>query len=154
MKTQKAPVEETVPTTAPFDFETFEIKTLEDIATWNLHARKAHRQARITDKHAQPPYPIKVPDESFYPKVRVKFSRFDQPHNVLKTWIRNKEIEWKGQLKPGRIYELPVPVVRFLNRLAVPIYAEVEVEDGGEVIKETRQVGETPRFSCARMDDY
>lgn len=154
MKTKSPVMDETVPIPTEFDFETFECKTIEDVATWNIHARKAHRKARLTDKHAQPPYPIKVPDETMYPKVRVKFSRFDQPQNVLKTWIRNKDIEWKGQLKPGRIYDLPAPVVRYLNRLAVPVYAEVDVEDGGEVIKETRQVGENPRFSCTRMDDY
>jgi hypothetical protein len=27
----------------PFDFDTFELKTLEDYAIWNLHARKAFR---------------------------------------------------------------------------------------------------------------
>ena len=155
MKTQKA---STVPTqtlaSTDFDFETFEIKTLEDIATWNAHARKAHREARKFERRAPPPYPIKVPDESFYPKVKVKFSRFDQPSNVLKTRIRNKDIDWSGQLKPGRVYELPSPVVKFLNKLSTPIFAEVEVNDGGEVIKETRQVGEQPRFSCARMEDY
>lgn len=136
-----------------FDFDNFEIKTLEDFETWNKHARAELRKARKFDKHAQPVYPIKVPDESFHPKIKVKFQRFDQPENVLKLWVRNKDIDWKGQLKPGRVYELPLPVIRFLNKLAVPIYQEVDVNDGGDIIKETRQVGERARFSCQRMED-
>ena len=30
----------------PFDFDTFEIKTLEDFNIWNLHAHKAFREAK------------------------------------------------------------------------------------------------------------
>lgn len=123
----------------PFDIDTFEIKSIEDFAIYNRHARKLKR-------------PVKVPDESYHKKIKVKFQRFDQPENVLKAWVRNNEIEWKGQLKPGCIYELPAPVVKYLNKLAVPIFAEVKVENGGDVKSETRQVGERNRFSCQFMD--
>lgn len=137
----------------PFDFETFEIKSLEDVATWNFHARKAHRIARMTNMHAQPPYAIKIPDESLHKKVTVKFQRFDQPSNVLKVRLRTKDIDWTGQLKPGCKYDLPLPVVRFLNKLATPIFAEVKCEDdNGEVKSETKQVGEQSRFSCQVID--
>jgi hypothetical protein len=118
-----------------FDFDTFEIRTLEDFAIYNKHARKAKR-------------PVKVPDESFHKKIKIKFQRFDQPENVLKARVRNKDIDWKGQLMPGNIYELPVPVVNFLNNLATPIFGEVDVNDGGTTKKETRQIGERSRFSC------
>lgn len=147
----KVAVEEKKPV-AEFDFETFEINALEDYVTWNIHARRAHKKARLTDKHAQPPYPIKIPDERFHKKAKVKFQRFDQPENVLKVRVRNKDIDWTGQLKPGCIYDLPLPVIRFLNRLAVPIFAEVKVENGGEVRSETKQVGERSRFSCQVID--
>ena len=30
----------------PFDFDTFELKTIEDYKIWNLHARKAFREAK------------------------------------------------------------------------------------------------------------
>ena len=135
-----------------FDFDDFEIKTLEDIKTWNFHARKAFRNAKKLNPKCDPPIPVKVPDESFHKKAKVKFQRFDQPENVLKVCLRNSEIHWQGQLKPGCTYELPLPVIRFLNRLAVPIFAEVNVENGGEVKKETKQVGERNRFSCHLLE--
>ena len=146
--------DQSVPTENAFDFDSFEIKTLEDFDTWNRHARIALRKARQFDKYAQPVYPIKVPDESYHEKVKVKFQRFDQPENVLKTWIRNKDIDWRGQLKPGQTYDLAKPVVKFLNKLAVPIFGEVKVENGGENITETKQVGERARFSLQRVEDY
>lgn len=136
----------------PFDFDTFEIKTLADFATYNLHAHRAFREAKKMNPKCDPPVKIKVPDESFHKKLKVKFQRFDQPENVLKACVHNKEISWKGQLKSGCTYELPLPVVRFLNRLSVPIFAEVKVENGGEVKTETKQVGERSRFACQVMD--
>jgi hypothetical protein len=136
----------------PFDFETFEIKTLEDFATWNMHAHKAFREAKKVNPKCDPPIPCRSPDESFHPKAKIKFQRFDQPENVLKLKIRSKEIDYTGQLKPGCTYELPLPVIRFLNRLSTPIFAEVKVEDGTSTKTETKQVGERSRFSCQMMD--
>ncbi len=136
----------------PFDFDTFELKTVEDFQIWNLHARKAFREAKKHNPRCDPPIPVRVPDESFHKKMKVKFQRFDQPENVLKVNVRNKEIDWRGQLKPGCSYDLPLPVIRFLNRLAVPIFAEVKVENGGEVRTETKQVGERNRFSCHLLE--
>jgi len=136
----------------PFDFDTFEIKTIEDFGIWNLHARKAFREAKKRNPRCDPPIPVRVPDESFHKKMKVKFQRFDQPENILKVSVRTKEIDWKGQLKPGRSYDLPLPVIRFLNNLAVPIFAEVKVESNGETVTETRQVGERNRFSCHPME--
>lgn len=136
----------------PFDFDTFEIKTIEDIYTWNLHAHKAFRDAKKLNVKADPPIPVKVPDESFHKKIKVKFQRFDQPENILKVHVRTKEIDWRGQLKPGCNYDLPIPVVKFLNRLAVPIFSEVKVENGGDVKTETKQVGERNRFSCHLLE--
>jgi hypothetical protein len=154
MKAKHFATDLSLPTESDFDFDTFEIKTLADFDVWNRHARIALRKARQFDKHAQPVYPIKVPDASFYESVRIKFQRFDQPDNVLKVWVRNKDIDWRGQLKPGHTYDLPKPVVKFLNKLAVPVYGEVDVKDGGDTIKETKQIGERARFSCQRVEDY
>lgn len=136
----------------PFDFDTFEIKELEDFHIWNLHARKAFREAKKRNPRCDPPIHVRVPDESFHKKVKVKFQRFDQPENVLKVHVRNKDIDWKGQLIPGASYELPLPVIRFLNKLSVPIFAEVKVDNHGEVKSETKQVGERSRFSCQSME--
>ena len=136
----------------PFDFDTFELKTVEDYATWNLHAHRAFREAKKSNPRCDPPVPVRVPDESFHKKIKIKFQRFDQPENVLKVCVRNKDIDWKGQLKPGGIYELPLPVVKFLNRLATPIFSEVKVENGGDTKTETKQVGERNRFSCHLLE--
>ncbi len=128
----------------PFDFDTFEFKTIADFDTYNAHVRKHNRFCL----HERNKMRIKVPTEEFHKKVKVKFQRFDQPENVLKVRIRNKEIDWKGQLKAGGTYDLPIPVVKYLNRLSVPIFGEVKVEDGGETKTETRQIGERARFAC------
>ena len=136
----------------PFDFDTFEIKEIADFHIWNLHARKAFREAKKNNPKCDPPIPVRVPDESFHKKVKVKFQRFDQPENVLKVRVRTKEIDWKGQLKPGCTYELPLPVVRFLNKLSVPIFSEVKVDNGGDIKTETKQTGERSRFSCQVLD--
>lgn len=132
----------------PFDFDTFKFETLADFDIYNAQVRKHNRLCL----HERNKMHVKVPDESFHKKVKIKFQRFDQPENVLKVMVRNKEINWKGQLRPGGIYELPIPVVKFLNKLAVPIFAEVKVDDGGDVKTETKQVGERNRFSCQVID--
>lgn len=131
-----------------FDFEDFKFNKIDDFKLYNKHVREFNRT--VEDDHKK--MRIKVPDESFHPKRKIKFQRFDQPENVLKVWVRNKDIDWKGQLKPGCTYDLPIPVIRFLNRLAVPLFAEVPViEDGRQVGTETKQVGERPRFSCQEI---
>lgn len=137
---------------APFDFETAPLETFEDYRIWNQHAHRAFRDAKRVNPKAKPPFPVRVPPVSMHRMVRVKFQRFDQPANILKVILRNKDIHWTGQLKPGRVYDLPLPVVRFLNGLATPIFQEVKSEEGGQHITETKQVGELNRFSCHMMD--
>lgn len=123
-----------------FDYASMALLTMEDYDKYNNWARKQGR-------------PVKVPDENspVHKKVRVKFQRFDQPENLLKSRLRNREMDWKGQLKPGKVYDLPVPVVKFLNRLATPIFEEQPVEPGSKRT-ETKQVGEKSRFSCQVLD--
>lgn len=131
-----------------FDFDEFEFKSIEDFIEYNMHVRKFNRTCSSEKNKMN----IKVPGEEFHKKVKVRFQRFDQPDNVLKVSLRNSEIEWTGQLKPGGEYELPIPVVKFLNKLATPIFDEVEVKDKGNVKTETKQVGERNRFSCNVID--
>lgn len=122
-----------------FDPETSEITKLEHFPIYNRWARKNKM-------------PVKSPTEDFYDKYKVRFQRFDQPDNVLKCRLRTSEIDWRGQLKPGNTYDLPLPVIQWLNGLAEPIFAEVAVNDGSGTRSETRQVGERARFSCQSMD--
>lgn len=127
-----------------FDFDNFKIEKLEDFDIYNAHVRKHNRLCL----HERNKMKVKVPDESFYKKFKTKFHRFQQHENVLKVRVRNKDIDWSGQLKSGGTYMLPLPVINFLNRLATPEFAEVKTEHGNATHTETRQVGETPRFSC------
>lgn len=127
-----------------FDFDTFKFEKIEDFDVYNAHVRKHNRLCL----HEKNKIKIRVPDESFYKKYKTKFHRFEQMENVLKIRIRNKNIDWKGQLKSGGTYMLCMPVINFLNGLATPEFAEVKTEHGSAVHTETRQVGEKPRFSC------
>lgn len=127
-----------------FDFDTFKFEKVEDFEVYNSHVRKHNRLCL----HERNKMKVKIPDESFYKLYKTKFHRFQQQENVLKVRVRNKEIDWTGQLKNGGTYMLPMPVINFLNRLATPEFAEVKVEHGNATHTETKQVGETPRFSC------
>ena len=128
----------------PFDFDTFKFEKVEDFEVYNAHVRKHNRLCL----HERNKMKVKIPDESYYKKFKTKFHRFQQHENVLKVRVRNKDIDWTGQLKNGGTYMLPLPVINFLNKLATPEFAEVKTEHGNVVHTETRQVGETPRFSC------
>lgn len=136
----------------PFDFETFELKTLEDFKTYNMHVRRAFREAKRNNPRCDPPMKVKVPDASYHKHASIKFQRFDQPENVLKTRVLTKDIDWRGELKPGCVYDLPIPVIKFLNKLSVPIFQEVKVEGEGQTKTETKQVGERSRFSCQLLE--
>lgn len=136
----------------PFDFDTHEFNTIEDYAIWNLNAHRAFREAKKRNPKADPPVPVKVPPADLHKHYEVKFQRFDQPENVLKVKMHTKDISWEGQLKPSCKYKLPLPVIKFLNNLAVPIFAEVRVEEDGQTRTETRQVGERNRFSCHLLE--
>lgn len=127
-----------------FDFEAFKIEKLEDFDVYNAQVRKHNRLCL----HERNKMKVKVPDESFYKKYKTKFYRFEQPENILKARVRNKEIDWRGQLKSGGTYQLTMPVINFLNKLATPEFKEVKTEHGSAVHTETKQVGEKPRFSC------
>jgi len=133
---------------APFDFDTFVFDSIESFDVYNSHVRKYNRAC----VHERNKMKVRVPDESFYKAVKVKFYRFEQPQNVLKVRVRNKHIDWKGQLKSGGTYMLPMPVITFLNGLATPEFAEVKTEYGNAVHTETKQVGEQPRFSCQILE--
>lgn len=128
----------------PFDFDNFKFEKIEDFDVYNDHVRKHNRNCI----HERNKMKVKVPDESFYKLYKTKFVRFEQRENVLKVRVRNKQIDWKGQLKSGGTYMLPMPVINFLNNLATPEFAEVKTEHGNATHTETKQVGETPRFSC------
>ena len=132
----------------PFDFDTFEFKAITDFDIYNAHVRKHNRNCI----HERNKMKVRVPDESFYKLYKTKFVRFEQRENILKVRVRNKNIDWSGQLKSGGTYMLPMPVINFLNGLSTPEFAEVKLEHGSAVHTETKQVGEIPRFSCSVLE--
>lgn len=127
-----------------FDFDTFKFEKVADFEVYNAQVRKHNRLCL----HERNKMKVRVPDASFYKLYKTKFHRFQQHENILKVRVRNKDIDWEGQLKSGGTYMLPMPVIQFLNKLATPEFAEVKTEHGNATHTETRQVGETPRFSC------
>jgi len=131
-----------------FDFDSFQFHSLADFDIYNAQVRKHNRLCL----HERNKMKVKVPDGSFHKQVKVKFHKMQQAENVQKVRVRNKLIDWEGQLKSGGTYTLPAPVVKFLNGLCTPIFAEVKTEHGSAVHTETKQVGEEPRFSCSVVD--
>src|ERR1700734_4556177 len=85
------------PKPEPFDFDTFKFEKLEDFEVYNSHVRK-HNRACVQERNKMK---VKVPNESFYKKYKTKFHRFEQMQNVLKVRVRNKHIDWRGELKSG-----------------------------------------------------
>lgn len=74
------PITEQVVLEAAYD-PTEELPTkLEHFPIYNKYARKNKLL-------------VKVPTGDYYPKVKVRFQRFEQPTNVLKCRIRNKDID-------------------------------------------------------------
>ena len=132
----------------PFDFDNFKFEKIEDFEVYNSHVRKHNRLCL----HERNKMKVRVPDESFYKLYKTKFNKFEQRENVQKVRVRNKDIDWEGQLKSGGTYMLPLPVINFLNNLATPEFAEVKTEHGSATHTETKQVGENPRFSCSVLE--
>jgi len=54
-----------------FDFDTFQLNTLADFDIYNAHVRKHNRICL----HERNKMRIKVPDESYHKKIKVKFHK-------------------------------------------------------------------------------
>jgi len=91
------------------------------------------------------------------PMRRVKFMRNDQPQNPMNSRLTkvvvNKEknidelVDWRGTLVPGQVYELPEPVVDFINSRSEPTYGErPDPENPRQSI--TTIIGEKQRCYC------
>lgn len=96
------------------------------------------------DKSRKPP--VKIPEWTG-PLVKVKFQRNDQPDNPMTIKLRNHLIDWEDTLHPGREYELPQPVIDFINSRKEPKYAEMQdPKNPRQTI--TNVVGEKQRCYC------
>lgn len=117
---------------------TEELKTIEDYRTYNEQARENG-------------WRLKFPPEKLHQKEKVKVTRLDnQEKNPIKIRLQSLahgvEIDFKKIIVPGEVYELPLPVVRHLERLHYPEYKEIKAPDG---TSKTMQVGKKPRFAIS-----
>ena len=119
----------------------------------NLSERLADAEKRIADK---PPASVRLETSRKGPKkipewtgvvTRVKFQRNDQPDNPMTIKLRNHLIDWCGELIPGREYDLPEPVISFINSRKEPKYQEVQDPDNPRQTL-TKIVGEKQRCYC------
>lgn len=91
------------------------------------------------------------------PTKQMKFMRNDQPENPMNVYLRKvvynaekncKEmVDFRKTLVPGKAYELPDPVIDFLNTRSEPTYGErPDPENNRQTI--TMIVGEKQRCYC------
>jgi len=119
----------------PLDLEDMPLNSIEDYKAYNKMARKQRK-------------PVKFVPHDLFPKQRVRFIRSDnQPSNPLKLRFRSGEymIDFQKTLKPGEVYELPIPVIDYLNNLKEARYKQIKYPDGrAETVLDYHK----HRFSC------
>ena len=118
--------------------EDWELNTLEDY-------RKYNKEARANG------WRLKFPPHELHEIQKVKVTRLDgQGRNHIKvrlvTMAHGMEIDYKGTIVPGEVYELPTPVIKHLERLAYPEYQQIKNPDG---TSQTVETGKLPRFAVS-----
>lgn len=114
------------------------LETMADYKAYNRKARELNKKARELR------YPVKPAPLSLHPKQRVVFARKDQPNNPLPVYLSTDMIEYRETLYPGKVYDLPVAVLKFLAEKGTPVWNWFENADGS---KETRVTHLDPRFA-------
>jgi len=107
--------------------------------------KEYNRRARLENKRAKRCiYPIKQCPLEYHPTQRVVFERVDQPKNALPVKLCTDMIDFQKTLYPGKVYDLPIAVLKFLAQKGVPIWDWFENADGS---KETRISHYEKRFA-------
>lgn len=114
------------------------LETYEDYKKYNAKARLENKRAR---KQVYPPKPCPL---ELHPKTRIVFNRKDQPSNPLPVFLCNDMIDFQETLIPGKTYELPNMVVKFLQERGTYIYERVDNPDGSYDTKPKQKI---PRFN-------
>ena len=113
--------------------------------------KEFNRRARLENKRAKRcVYLIKPCPEHLHPKQRVVFARTDQPKNALPVKCATDMIDYQKTLYPGKVYDLPVVVLKFLAEKGVPVWDWFENADGS---KETRIDHYESRFALRNVYD-
>jgi hypothetical protein len=120
------------------DLDDMPLETLGDYLRYNAKARKMNKKLKICR------YPIKQCPIEKHPKERIQFMRKDQPKNPLHVYLYNEMIDFKDELIPGRVYDLPLCIVDYLASKGYPIWERIINQDGSE---DTVKVAMDPRFA-------
>lgn len=110
------------------------LETRDDYIAYNREARRLRLPTKMIPHH-------------LFPHQKVKFVRRDgQKSDVPVKMVSGKHfIDFHKKLKHGEVYELPEPVIEFLNNRAEPRYKELKRTDGSS---QTVFDYWEPRFSC------
>lgn len=122
----------------PVAIEDMPLETLRDYRLYNEAARAENKRLRRCQ------YPIKPCPVELHPTERVKFGRVDQPTNPLPVYVSDDKIDYKKTLIPGKVYDLPLYIIHYLQEKGYPIYDYVDKPDG---TRETVMVSKKPRFT-------
>jgi hypothetical protein len=128
----------------PDSISSMPLNTLEDYKRYNEAASKANKRLRIAR------YPIKPAPIELHPHKKVEFFRNDQPMNPLPVYLSNSEIEFKKELKPTKVYKLPLCIIDYLQKKGRNQWKRFTNPDG---TVENRIVGFEPRFSFREVYD-
>ena len=124
------------------DIHDMPLETLADYKAYNKKARELNKKAR------ELLYPTKQAPLDLHPKQRVVFRRKDQPHNPLPVYLSTDLLEFRETLIPGKSYDLPNTVLKFLSEKGTPIFEWYDLPDGS---RETREVKKDPRFAITTV---
>jgi len=114
------------------------LDTYQDYKEYNKKARGLNKKAKALL------YPCKPCPIELHPKQKIRFARKDQPSNPLKVLLQTDMIDYNETLVPGRVYDLPNTIIKFLNDKGVPIWKWVDKANGE---KETTISHYEPRFA-------
>lgn len=120
---------------------------LEKLADYVRYNRKARE---LNKKLGKCEYPPKICPIDKHPKDRVKFIRNDQPSNPLKVFLSNEYIHFDDTLIPGKVYDLPRVVIKYLSDKGTPIWKKRTLPDG---TIDTYKEGYRPRFALVMVYD-
>lgn len=108
------------------------LKTLKDYDSYNEKARELS-------------VPVKPAPAELHPHVKVKFLRRDGMVHPVPLSFRNARIHFEKRVYHGHIYELPVEVVKYYQRLGIPKYTKKTNPVTGE--SESVESHKEPRFA-------
>ena len=122
--------------------EEMPLETLRDYRLYNEEARKINKKLRLNR------YPIKQCPVELHPMQRIKFANNDKSMNPVPIFVSNHLIHYDEKFYPGRTYDVPECIIRYLAEKGYPVWDWVTLADGS---RETQMTGKAPRFSITSV---